>query len=108
MSTSPAKTSGGSPAISALARSWLQSLRSGTIDRSKLTPEFSQHLTGDLVAQISASLTAQGELSNWTFLGSQTQGSYTVYRYRVTIGDRTHVWSITVDPKGKIAGSLLQ
>jgi serine-type D-Ala-D-Ala carboxypeptidase/endopeptidase len=96
------------PAVSALARSWLQSLRSGTIDRSKLTPEFSQHLTGDLVAQISASLTAQGALSNWTFLGSQTQGSYTVYRYRVTIGDRTHVWSVTIDPKGKIAGSLLQ
>ena len=48
------------PANAALARGWLQSLRAGTIDRSKLTPEFSQHVTGDLVRQISASLTTAG------------------------------------------------
>jgi D-alanyl-D-alanine-carboxypeptidase/D-alanyl-D-alanine-endopeptidase len=96
------------PAVAALARSWLLGLRSGTIDRSKLTPEFSQHVTGDMLHQISTSLTSMGELSGWTFLGAQKNGDYTVYRYRVLIGSQSHVWSVTIDASGKIAGSLLQ
>jgi D-alanyl-D-alanine-carboxypeptidase/D-alanyl-D-alanine-endopeptidase len=96
------------PAITALARTWLLSLRTGTIDRSKLTPEFSQHITGDMLAQVSASLTAMGEFTGWTYLGSQPQGDTTTYRYRVLLGGQPHIWSITVDSNGKIAGSLLQ
>jgi serine-type D-Ala-D-Ala carboxypeptidase/endopeptidase len=96
------------PAITALARSWLLSLRTGTIDRSKLTPEFSQHITGDMLAQVSASLTAMGEFTGWTYLGSQPHGGVTTYRYRVLLGGQPHIWSITVDANGKIAGSLLQ
>jgi hypothetical protein len=96
------------PAITALARSWLLSLRSGTIDRSKLTPEFSQHITGDMLAQVSASLTAMGEFTDWTYLGLQPHGDVTTYRYRVLLGGQPHVWSIMVDANGKIAGSLLQ
>ncbi|HEY1429556.1 MAG TPA: serine hydrolase [Candidatus Tumulicola sp.] len=96
------------PANSALARGWLQSLRAGTIDRSKLTPEFSQHVTDAMVAQISSSLTSMGELSGWTFLGAQKQGDDTMYRYRVSIGGQTHVWTVTFDVRGRIAGSLLQ
>ncbi|MEO7203118.1 MAG: serine hydrolase [Candidatus Tumulicola sp.] len=96
------------PAITALARSWLLSLRAGTIDRSKLTPEFSQHITGDMLAQISASLAGMGEFTGWTYLGSQPNGDRTTYRYRVLLGGQPHIWSIVVDSKGKIAGSLLQ
>jgi D-alanyl-D-alanine-carboxypeptidase/D-alanyl-D-alanine-endopeptidase len=96
------------PAATALARSWLLGLQSGTIDRSKLTPEFSQHVSYAMLQQISASLTSMGALLGWTFIGAQKDGDATTYKYRVTIGTQTHVWSVTIDAAGKIAGSLLQ
>jgi serine-type D-Ala-D-Ala carboxypeptidase/endopeptidase len=96
------------PAVTALARSFLLGLQSGTIDRSKMTPEFSQRVNGDLFTQVTASLKSMGALSSWTYLGGEKQGDNTIYRYRVVLGTQTHVWTIVIDPAGKIAGSQLQ
>jgi CubicO group peptidase (beta-lactamase class C family) len=96
------------PAVAALARALLLGLQSGAIDRSKLTPEFSQHINDDMLHKISVGLSSMGALSGWTFIGAQKQDDYTVYRYRVLVGTQSHDWTVTIDASGKIAGSLLK
>lgn len=99
---------GEDPAIAARAKAWFHALKTGTVDRSQLTPEFSTYLTPALLKGIAEQLGAVADPTGWTYLGSQAQRGATVFRYQIELAGAMHVFSIAIAPDGKLAGSLLR
>jgi D-alanyl-D-alanine carboxypeptidase len=101
-------TSGDSPAIDALARTFWNQLASNSVDRSKLTAEFAAALTPDLLAQVRQGIEAFGDLRSFAFLGTRQEDGLTGYRYALTFSSGVrHEWDVWIDQNGKIAGSRL-
>ncbi len=104
----PTGAPGDNPAIDALARDFWNQIASGTIDRSKLTPEFSAALTPGLLAQVQQGIAAFGPLKFFTFVGSTAANGVNVYRYGLTFSSGAeHEWDVAIAPDGRIAGSHL-
>ena len=89
---------GDNAAVDALARAFWDGLASGTIDRSKLTPEFSTALTPALLSQVQQGIALLGELRSFTFVGtSQGQQGVTIYRYSLVFaGGTVHEWDVAL------------
>lgn len=104
----PSAATGEDPAVTATAKAWFSQLRSGTIDRSRLTPQFSAFITPSLLAQIADGLRSLGDATGWTYRGSQREGDVTEYRYDIELAGARHTFSIAIAADGKIAGSLLR
>jgi CubicO group peptidase (beta-lactamase class C family) len=95
-------------AVTARAKDWFHQLQTGTVDRSRLTPDFAAQLTPDFVRQVRDQLAPLGDPSGWTYLGSQTEAGVTLYRYRILLNAAPHEWTIALTADGKLAGSLLR
>ncbi len=99
---------GDNPAADALARAFWDGLASGTIDRSKLTAEFSAALTPALLSQVQQGIVAFGTLHSFTFVGTTQGQGGTIYRFSLVFaGGAEHEWDVAFTPDLKIAGSRL-
>lgn len=106
--TPPAAAAGDNPAIDALARAFWNGLATGTIDRSKLTADFSTALTPALLNQVRQGIELLGTLRSFTFAGATPNGGLTTYRYSLLFdGGIEHEWDVTMTADMKIAGSRL-
>ncbi len=105
----PTPSSNDDSAIDALARAFWDQIASGTVDRSKLTPDFSAALTPSLVAQVAQGITLMGTLRSFTFVGTRTGlGDFTTYRYSLVFASgAVHEWDVAITSDRRIAGSRL-
>jgi len=95
-------------AADALARGFWDGLASGTIDRSKLSPDFSTALTPVLLDQVRQGIALLGTLQSFTFVGTAAGQGVTIYRYSLVFaGGTVHEWDVAFTPDMKIAGSKL-
>ena len=105
----PTPAPGDDPKIDALARSFWDELASGTVDRRRLSPKFSDLLTPEFLVQIRQGIASLGTLRTFTFAGkSDAGGGLTLYRYALTFADGAdHEWDVAIGSDGRIAGSRL-
>lgn len=113
--TSTAPATGVSPAPAALpspsdaamlarAKSWLQQLQAGKIDRSQLTPKVNALLTDALVAQVSSQLAPLGTPSSFTLAEKQKTPAGLAYVYLLKFAPGNLHEILVIDNGGKIAG----
>lgn len=105
----PTAAPGDDASVDTLARAFWDGLASGTVDRSKLTADFSSALTPALLTQVQQGIALLGELRSFTFVGTgQGQQGVTVYRYSLVFATGTeHEWDVAITSDRKIAGSRL-
>jgi hypothetical protein len=104
----PTTAPGDNAAADAFARGFWNGLASGTIDRGKLTPEFSTALTPALLSQVQQGIVLLGDLRSFTFVGTSQGQGVTIYRYSLLFaGGTVHEWDVAFTPDFKIAGSRL-
>ena len=84
--------------VEAIALQWFRRMRTGQIDRTQLTPQYSAQLTGDVVQKMSAYL-------NKYQYGASPIGAR-ILRTR-TIGDQTFYDVKLIFPRGDSASLLL-
>ena len=72
-----------SPEIAARARSEFEANKSGKIDRARYTPEMNARITDAALAEVSAALRALGTVKTFTQVRKITNGSLTLYVFRV-------------------------
>ncbi|MGB8519836.1 MAG: serine hydrolase, partial [Candidatus Tumulicola sp.] len=107
-SATPSAAPNDNAAADALARAFWDGLASGTIDRSKLTPEFSTALTPVLLGQVKQGIALFGTLQSFTFVGTTAGQGGTIYRYSLVFaGGAVHEWDVAFTTDMKIAGSRL-
>lgn len=92
------------PAVTARAREWLHRLQTGQIDRTQLTPKLSAFLSDTVVQNAVTHLKPLGEPASFRYLGSRSNGTYTLYAYRATFKTAVYTEIFTLDNAGKIAG----
>ena len=99
---------GDDPEIDRIARGFWDQLASGNLSRSNLTPQFSAALTPALLAQTRESIVLLGQLTSFTFAGTQQENGVAVYRYALTFASGTqHEWDVAVTSDKRIAGSQI-
>jgi D-alanyl-D-alanine carboxypeptidase len=104
----PTPAPGDDPKIDALVRSFWDQLASGTVDRSRLSPNFADLLTPEFLVQIRQGITSLGALRTFTFAGKSDAGGLTLYRYTLVFADGAeHEWDVAIGSDGRIAGSRL-
>lgn len=104
----PTTAPGDNAAVDALARAFWNGLASGTIDRKRLTPEFSTALAPALLSQVQQGIVLFGDLRSFTFVGKSQGQGVTIYRYSLVFaGGNVHEWDVAFTPDLKIAGSRL-
>jgi CubicO group peptidase (beta-lactamase class C family) len=87
-----------------LVRLLLKQLRTGTLDRTQLTPEFDSMLTPELVAQVRPYFETLGEPSLLALKAERSAGTSHAYRYRGTFADGSvHDVILVVDGE-KVSG----
>ena len=97
------------PAVTVRAKEWLHRAQTGTFDRAQLESQMNTAITADGVKQASASLTALGKPTTFTYTDTLPSGTnLKTYIYRVTFPSRQMNWLFTLDGDGKIAGFYLQ
>lgn len=95
---------GEDPAVTALAKKWLQLSQQGKLDKADLTQEFAEFLTPERTGQAKDGLAPLGEPQSFVYRGKQTMNGVTIYTYRVTFDSAALMMTIGIDGKGKIAG----
>jgi D-alanyl-D-alanine carboxypeptidase len=94
-------------AIVTLAEAWLQRLADKRIDRTQLTPAFSDYLSDALVAR--ANLASLGKLQPIVPISSSTTSSGdTTYEFLVKYPHAQYHYLFTLAPDGKIDGIFLR
>lgn len=97
------------PAVTAAAKSTYAQLASGTLDRSKLTPEVNNAITDSLAQTISQQLGSLGK-PQWQFFKrvSTPKGEVSVYRlswptvtldYQFGLNEKGQVWALMLTPE---------
>lgn len=92
--------------VMARAREWLGRLERDDIDRTQLTPQFSQYLTDQVV--IRAGLRGLGPAVSMLPIESFRRSGDTVYVFDVTFRRSAMRYQFALTPDGKIDGLLLQ
>lgn len=92
--------------ITQRAEEWLGRLQRDDIDRTQLTPDFSQYLSDQVV--IRANLKELGPVLSMVPIESYQRSGNTVYVFDVKFRNGALRYSFTLAPDGKIAGLLLQ
>ena len=87
------------------ATEWLGRLARDEIDRTQLTPAFSEYLTDDVVEH--ANLASMGSLRSIYPTESYQQSGNTVYLFEAKFQRGSLRYQLTLAPDGKIAGILL-
>jgi hypothetical protein len=104
-SPKPASPGVTGPSTNALALQCFHALQAGDIDRSKLTREYSDHLTEAAVATMSRYLRSYGDASSAEVLRTNVIGGQTFYLYKLFLarGDAITML-IGFNGEGKITG----
>jgi hypothetical protein len=97
--------------VEAIALRWFEQMRTGQIDRTQLTPEYSAQLTDDAVKEMSAYLSEYKYGASPTgahILRNRTAGEQTFYDVKLTFprGDAASLL-FGFDANGKITGIVL-
>ena len=92
--------------ITQRAGEWLGRLQRDDIDRTQLTPDFSQYLSDQVV--IRANLKDLGPVLSMVPIESYQRSGITVYVFDVKFRSGALRYSFSLAPDGKIAGLLLQ
>ena len=82
----------------------LQSVLDGKFDRSRLTPEFAEKLTPELLAMAKTQLATLGKIKKVTFQREQDFDTLHARVYKVTFENAELNYSVAVDKDGKIGG----
>ncbi len=99
---------GNVPAVDMLVRAFWNQLATGSVDRSKLTSEFSAALTPQLLARVQQGIALLGQLNSFTFSGKSATNGLRTYRYTLTFASGAeHEWDVSITRDGKIAASGL-
>ncbi len=91
----------------ALVSEFIAQLQSGTLDRSKLTPQFSGYLTPELTASAGAALRKLGTPLSVTQTDEEVRGGMQSSSYRIVFRSRTAMASMYRRPSGNIDQILL-
>ncbi len=92
-----------SPTRTAGHRHFLEELLDGRVDRSHMTPQFSQFFTDDQVAQMGQGLSKLGHLTSMELTGTETKGTLRRFEYRVKLGETRMSFTVVIDSDDKIA-----
>ena len=92
-------------AIMQRASEWLGRLSRDDIDRTQLTPQFSQYLSDQVV--IRANLKGLGPVTSMVPIESFQRSGDTAYVFEVKFRNGTYRYQFTLAPDGKIDGLLL-
>ena len=102
----PAQTSNLDNAVMMRARDWLQRMADKRIDRTQLTPSFSQYLSDKVVSR--ADVAALGKISSMVPLSSSPQpNGDTLYVFLVHFAKGQYHYRFTLTGDGKIDGLYL-
>lgn len=93
-------------AITQRAAEWLARLESFQIDRTQLTPAFSQYLTDRVIEE--AGLRGLGSVLSLVPVESFSRSGDTVYVFDVRFRNGAYRYQFALSPDGKIDGLLLQ
>ncbi|HEY0614393.1 MAG TPA: hypothetical protein VGC96_07115 [Candidatus Elarobacter sp.] len=80
---SPPVATAPSPDVAARARAELEANRSGKIDRTHYTPELNARITEKILADAAGTLRSLGAVKTFTQVRKITQGSLTLYVFRI-------------------------
>ncbi|MBV9270330.1 MAG: beta-lactamase family protein [Candidatus Eremiobacteraeota bacterium] len=101
LENAPAK--GENPAITALARRWIERMQTGDIDKSQLSPAFARHLTPQLVGGMKQELAPLGAPTSLIYRGKSKAKGSMAYQYSVGFKGARLDFTIAVDGDGKIS-----
>jgi hypothetical protein len=82
-SPAPAPSEAAGPSAKALALQWFRALQAGRVDRTKLTKEYSDHLSDSDIVNMSRYLKPYGDAREVDVLLSRTVGNQTFYEYKL-------------------------
>jgi D-alanyl-D-alanine carboxypeptidase len=94
---------GENPKITALARRWMQRAETGNIDRSQLDAKMSAALTPAVVKGGKAQFGPLGKPTAFIYRGKTTEGTSTIYTYRVDFKAAAIFMHLGINNKGKIS-----
>ena len=92
-----------SPEIAARARAEFEANKIGKIDRARYTPEMNARITDGALAEVSSVLRALGTVKTFTQIRKITNGSLTLYVFRVEC-EKPPLIEVAIgwDPAGKV------
>ncbi len=96
------------PAVTALARSVLASVQSGTIDRTAYTAEANAAFTDAVIRSVGVQLAPLGTPSGMALLYRGYTGNLEQFVYRLSFGRLAVLERLDLDPSRKIAGLLFR
>ncbi|MBV9973485.1 MAG: hypothetical protein JO135_09130 [Candidatus Eremiobacteraeota bacterium] len=91
------------PSVTQIARAEIDAWESGKVDRSKYSAEANQHITNDLITNVSKQMAPLGPPTSFKYVGHATQFGLDLTQYEAVFPQITLTESIAVDPAGKIA-----
>ena len=91
-------------AATRFARTTLQSMLDGKLDRSKLTPEFSKLVTPKMEEDAKSGLGAMGKITKFELISDETKAGKRARSYRVGLGSTVLTMRVVIDEKGLISG----
>lgn len=95
-------------AMTADARKVFVSLLDGTLDRSRMAPDFAKRVTPEMQSQVQNQLKALGALKDFKFVREDEQNGIRNRSYRATFGTTALLVTIGIDKDSKIAGLRVQ
>jgi len=91
------------PSVTQIARAEIDAWESGKVDRAKYSAEANQHITNDLITNVSKQMAPLGPPTSFKYVGHTTQFGLDLTQYEAVFPQITLTESIAVDPAGKIA-----
>ena len=95
------------PRMTAWAKSILQSILDGKLDRTQLTPEFNKQVTPALENGAKAQLGSLGPINGFELSSESVSATNKIRVYKVTLGSKVLKLTIARSPQGLIAGLTL-
>jgi len=92
------------PAATAFAKSTLQLVLDGKLDRTKLTPDFSKALSPEMEKGAQESLGSLGKLEKFELVKEEVKDDVTWRTYRIVLGSTELKYDIALTAKGLISG----
>jgi len=92
------------PELTKTAQEVLQSALTNKLDRSKLTPKFSEELTPELIEHTSRQLGGLGPLKAFFLIGEMKAGEGLKRTYRLTLGGHDLTVIVVTEANGLISG----
>jgi hypothetical protein len=94
--------------ITNLLETALRGRSENKVNPDLFTDEMRKSLSSERAKLLTERLASFGKLKNFVFIGSETAGKTSVYRYRAETPARTMLWRFELDESGKIAAMILE